>query len=119
MLESEARELLAVTPTASMREVKAAYRGALKRWHPDLFPADTGPSSEAVVRTQRLNEAYRLLVNEGGSPDANSQRATSAAPSWDGSTSWWADHRFEVTLVIGCIVLIAASALIGQVLGAL
>jgi S1-C subfamily serine protease len=47
---------LGVTPTASGREIKRAYRERSRECHPDLNP---GP--EATARMQELNEAYAVL----------------------------------------------------------
>ncbi len=120
MHESEARELLTVAASVSYPELKAAYRGALKRWHPDLLPSDSPSGAEAIRRTQLINEAYRVLRSERGSKDGGSVRpGEDQAPTWDGKASWVSDHRFEIKLVIGCILLIAVSAIMGQVLSTL
>ena len=62
MTEVEARELLGVRSTTTTAELRAAYREALKRWHPDVFPSGSDSDPEAVRQTQRLNEAYQFLL---------------------------------------------------------
>jgi len=57
--------VLGISPTASLAEVRHAYRELSKLYHPDttqLSPAD------ATARFQRLNEAYSTLSN----PEARS-----------------------------------------------
>ncbi len=51
--------VLGVAPTASMAEIKNAYRRLAKRYHPDL----NGQDPMAVKRFRDVNEAYRLLVD--------------------------------------------------------
>jgi S1-C subfamily serine protease len=47
---------LGVTPTASEREIKRAYRERCRECHPDL-----NPGSEATARMQEVNAAYSVL----------------------------------------------------------
>ena len=60
MTLEEARELLGLAPRASRQEIRAAYRRAARRWHPDRAPAD----QEAVYRDhmQQVNIAYQCLL---------------------------------------------------------
>lgn len=51
-------DVLGVTHDASSAEVKAAYRRAAMRWHPDRNPSDR---AEAERRFKRVAEAYTVL----------------------------------------------------------
>jgi len=55
-------ELLGVPPSASSVEIKRAYRQQITRYHPDRY-ANHAPAEQAYAgrRSQRLNEAYRIL----------------------------------------------------------
>lgn len=52
--------LLGVHPTASVIEIRHAYRELSKRYHPDTTDLPTGV---AIVKFQKLNEAYATLSN--------------------------------------------------------
>ena len=55
-------KILKVTPTASMAEVKRAYRERVKFWHPDRFPVESERLQKLAHRQmQEINEAYREL----------------------------------------------------------
>ena len=70
MNETEARQLLALAVSASKRDLKKAYRRAIKASHPDLVDPDSPSHAEAISRTQRINEAYRLLGGTLGKREA-------------------------------------------------
>lgn len=57
-------ELLGIAPGASTDEIKRAYRQQVTRYHPDRY-THTAPTEQSYAsqRTQRLNEAYRVLSN--------------------------------------------------------
>jgi len=50
--------ILGVHPSASVIEIRQAYRDLSKRYHPDTT---TLPTELATVKFQRLNEAYAIL----------------------------------------------------------
>jgi len=50
-------ELLSVSPEATAREIKAAYRREAMKWHPDR----NGGSAISVDRFKRIQEACRVL----------------------------------------------------------
>lgn len=52
-------DALEVSTKASPETIKAAYKSLIQRYHPDRNPGDRN----AVTRTQRLNEAYRVPSN--------------------------------------------------------
>jgi DnaJ-class molecular chaperone len=60
MTLKEAREVLGLDRQATRREIRAAYRLAARRWHPDRAPA--GAEAEYRTAMQRVNAAYQLLV---------------------------------------------------------
>src|SRR5208337_2889356 len=51
-------EILGVAKTASVEEIKAAYRQAALKWHPDRNPAH---KEEANLRFRESTEAYSIL----------------------------------------------------------
>ena len=51
-------EVLGVTRTASVDEIKSAYRKAALKWHPDRSPEN---KEEAEVRFRECTEAYSVL----------------------------------------------------------
>jgi DnaJ-like protein len=53
--------LLEVTPSATRREVKRAYRKLVRRWHPDRFANDPRAQAEATARLQMITEAYAVV----------------------------------------------------------
>jgi hypothetical protein len=52
--------VLGVHPSASMREIRQAYRDLSKSYHPDTT---TLPTAIATTKFQQLNEAYATLSN--------------------------------------------------------
>jgi molecular chaperone DnaJ len=55
----EAREILGLELTATRQEIKAAYRRAARRWHPDRAPKSQ--EAEFRARMQEVNAAYQRL----------------------------------------------------------
>ena len=79
--------VLGVDSRATSRELKKAYRGLVKKWHPDQFLHDPRRLKDAKEKLQEINEAYhalqRLLLDPkkhmSQSPRRPTQR-TSTAP---------------------------------------
>lgn len=65
MTLKEAREILGLGVAATRQEIKAAFRRAAARWHPDRAPQ--GCEEEYRTRMQEINLAYdhirRFLEN--------------------------------------------------------
>ena len=53
-------EVLGVKPTASQKEIQAAYRALVSRYHPDKHQ-DNALRELAEQKLQELNEAYEVL----------------------------------------------------------
>src|SRR2546429_6259660 len=51
-------EVLGVTRTAAVEEIKSAYRKSALKWHPDRNPEN---KSEAEVKFRECTEAYSVL----------------------------------------------------------
>src|SRR5271168_5481127 len=51
-------EVLGVTRTASVEEIKASYRKSALKWHPDRNPEN---KEEAEIRFRESTEAYSVL----------------------------------------------------------
>ena len=60
--------LLQVAPNAPMDEVKSAYRGLARKYHPDMNAHDP----EATRRMQNLNQAYNAILKDRESQDNKS-----------------------------------------------
>jgi molecular chaperone DnaJ len=54
-------EVLAVSRTASVEEIKSAYRKAALKWHPDRSPEN---KAEAEVKFRECTEAYSVLSDQ-------------------------------------------------------
>jgi hypothetical protein len=62
-----ARQVLGVGDAATLRDVRAAWRVAVKRWHPDRIPSkDPVVVQEAQRRFHEIHAAYETLVAELG-----------------------------------------------------
>jgi hypothetical protein len=62
-LES-ARQFLGVSETSTLKQIKAAYRKMVSKWHPDRFDLRTEEVRQrANERMAAINEAYHLLCN--------------------------------------------------------
>ncbi|OAY73004.1 Chaperone protein DnaJ [Ananas comosus] len=75
-------ELLAVEETAGPEEIKAAYRRAARRWHPDACRSD-GDRGAFAERFMRAREAYEVLSDPALREDYDlALRAGVAPESW-------------------------------------
>ncbi len=60
MVDASYYATLEIAPHASLDEVKAAYHGAAKRYHPDLFP--DSERDRRQLKMMKINEAYMRIV---------------------------------------------------------
>jgi hypothetical protein len=54
-------KILGVDTKATSKELKKAYRGLVKKWHPDQFLHDPHRLKSAKEKLQEINEAYHAL----------------------------------------------------------
>jgi DnaJ-class molecular chaperone len=85
---TEARTLLDLGPKATRKEVRAAYRRAARRWHPDRAPG--GEEESYRTRMQQINAAYQLIVQF--IEDYCYDLVEAAAP--EDMQQWWADRFY-------------------------
>ncbi len=56
-----AYNILGLSTSASVAEVKQAYRTLVKKWHPDLFVNKSQQQKQAQEKMHLINEAYTIL----------------------------------------------------------
>lgn len=84
----EARELLSLDLKVTKKEIKAAYRRAARRWHPDRAPA--GEEANYRARMQQVNAAYQRIVQF--IEDYRYDLVETAAQ--EDLQKWWADRFY-------------------------
>jgi len=88
MTLNEARELLDLDLKATRKEIRAAYRRAARRWHPDRAPAR---QEEAYrEKMQQVNAAYQRLVQF--IEEYRFELVEKSAP--EDAQQWWRDRFF-------------------------
>ena len=70
---------LGVQPGATAEELKKAYRGLAKKYHPDLHPGD----KEAEARFKEINEAYETLSDPQKRKEYDEKQRTTQGRSSD------------------------------------
>jgi hypothetical protein len=60
MAEPDFYKILGISPSASVDEIRLAYRELVKKYHPDLFIAST-EKTRANERLLQINQAYAVL----------------------------------------------------------
>jgi len=68
---------LGISPSASLEEIRAAYREKARETHPDHHPEDP----DASARFQKVKEAYHVL----GDPERRARYDAARSPHGDGS----------------------------------
>jgi molecular chaperone DnaJ len=71
MTQADYYQLLGITPTATLEQIKAAYRRQALRHHPDKNPG----SEEAAERFKRCNEAHAVLSDPGRRAEYDARRS--------------------------------------------
>ncbi|MEF9988199.1 MAG: J domain-containing protein [Christensenella sp.] len=80
-------EVLGVSQNATEDEIKTAYRGLVKKYHPDRFASDPVRQAAASEKLKQINAAYDMLTKmkngnysaaQGGSPQFAAVRAAIA-----------------------------------------
>ena len=54
-------EILGVTRHSTPAEIKKAYHQQIKKWHPDKFQQKPDKLLEAIEKSKKINQAFRLL----------------------------------------------------------
>ncbi len=70
-------KILELEPGASPEELKQAYRGLVKVWHPDRFPDDLPLQQKAQGKLKEINEAYERLQSVRPRPRPNAPQSAS------------------------------------------
>jgi curved DNA-binding protein CbpA len=73
---NQAYEILGLKPGVSLDEIRKAYRGLVKKWHPDCF-TDAIEKQEAEEIIKKINAAYKILKSQ---VSISSDSVESAAP---------------------------------------
>jgi tetratricopeptide (TPR) repeat protein len=60
---NKAYEILGLKPGVSLGEIRKAYRGLVKKWHPDCF-TDEVEKQAAEEITKKINTAYKVLKSQ-------------------------------------------------------
>ncbi len=60
----DAYQILECPRTADKKEIKAAYRKLVAKWHPDKFPDDEVKKIEGGRRMEKINRAYYCLEDD-------------------------------------------------------
>ncbi len=81
---------LEISPGSSWQEVRRAYKGLVKKWHPDHFHNDAKTQSIAAEKIKEINCAFDLLLQHyrthGSLPlSGEPSVATPAEPGGTGS----------------------------------
>ena len=79
-------EILELEPTASVKDLKQAYKDIVNVWHPDRFSHNNRLKRKAEKKIKEINRAFELL-NRHLSPDPAQDFSDSSESGWGGSTS--------------------------------
>lgn len=76
-------QILGVSPSATQKEIVAAYRAKCKELHPDV-----NPSSDATAQMQLVNEAYQVLSDSILRRQHDAQHVDSSDESEDSAANY-------------------------------
>jgi DnaJ domain len=62
MAQPDFYEIFGLPSSASQKEIRAAHRDLVKRYHPDIY-STSGDKARATEKLQAINEAYAVLSN--------------------------------------------------------
>lgn len=74
-------EILEISPTATVDEIKRIYRDMVAVWHPDRFAHNPRLQERAGKKLQEMNQAYDTLTALLGEPGEAGQKKPSATPA--------------------------------------
>lgn len=77
MTNKDYYKILGLSPSASLNDIKKAYKDLAARYHPDK----AGRNKAAEEKLKEINEAYETLGNEVKRKEYDSANATSALPA--------------------------------------
>lgn len=60
----DAYQILEIPRTADKKDIKAAYKKMVAKWHPDKFPDDENKKKEGGLRMEKINRAYFCLGDD-------------------------------------------------------
>lgn len=84
-------QVLGVQRNCTEEELKRAFRGLVRQFHPDLYPPEHADMvNEAVIKMTRINHAYKQ-----GKAEIMAKNANNAQKGPDGSTGNRFRSRFE------------------------
>jgi len=89
MTLNEAREILGLDLKATRKEVRAAFRRAARRWHPDRAPE--GREEEYRKKMQQVNAAYQRVVQF--IEEYRFELVDNSSP--EDLQQWWRDRFFS------------------------
>jgi hypothetical protein len=79
-------QVLELEPSASLEQVKQAWRELAKVWHPDRFPNDAKMQQRAQERLKMINRAYELL-SQFLKSDSAEKTTSMAVRGWEDEPS--------------------------------
>jgi hypothetical protein len=82
MNSDEWYQILELTPSASLREIKAAYHQLAKVWHPDRFAGDPALARKANDKLILINLAYNAILAARGRQGGKAGEAPEESETW-------------------------------------
>lgn len=79
-------KVLGLSQSASIADIRKAYKKRSLETHPDRFPVDSAAQREATGQFQEVNNAYYVLSDPGRRREYDATRS-------NGSGSWWSRHQ--------------------------